>query len=414
MSNQTSSPPFTGLDVRSQCRNWYTETTTGSVLRMFCRAWPEWAIAHGINHLLGQHPRHIFSQVQTATTAYTSGTSSNPLYRWKYADTVFNGMDRVVRFIALPRTSGNATCYMGESDEDGNEYSVSSLYPTNVASASWPSDLFYGEFTESARPQSGAAPGDPAVRNAEVIDGLRVYNGFSLVDVSVEDKALDVLHDGLAPGDLNHAHTDPDVAKQRNFVCSDMAEDIRDGMHEARRCNLGMALNWCATCSGGTWATPATTNQTGIVINAGVVGDGNFVNVFDQSLTTRDENSIGISTHAYRCGIGDLTQTNGLKVTVVCEILAKIEAGVTEAKVKFIGPDHIVGNETEISVISTTPAWVGSVANVVYLNPTVGDDETGTGRNKIDIMGKCTAGGGKSKLFIYGIRGYLIYPADLW
>lgn len=408
MGNQTSQGPFTGLDVRGQCRNWFTEAGTGTIKRMFCRAWPLRAIATGINHLLGQHPRLYFAQAQSTTTAYSGSTSGNPLYRWRYNDTVANGTVRVVRFLALPRVNGTGNAYVGVSDGDGNEYATSSFANMKPASVTYPDDLFYGEFSVSARPQSGAAPGSDAVKNIEVIDGLRVYNGFTMMDVVVEDKELDTLIDGT------HTLVDPSKAKQHGWCKADIAEDIRDGNHEARRGNPGMAVLWCARTVAGSWGTPTTSDHTGIVVDAGVVGGATYVNVFDQSITTRDTDTIGISTHGQYCGIGDATQTNGQKITVVCQALAAIQTGVTLAKIKFIGPDHLANNNTEITVSATSATWVGGTGTIVYLNPASADSDANTSRNKIDIHAKCTAGGGNSKLYIYALRGYILYPADLW
>lgn len=393
---ETSSPVFAGLFIRPYCRN-FLVNKLGASARMNAYASVPKACAQALNHLLGQCPRIMFSQNQVAGTMDPSADSANPFYVWKYYDGVDNGISRTVHMLVAPRQNGTGNCYAGTADADGNEYATTGTMNATVASVVFPQDLVYVKMEVDARPESGAPPGSATVSDALVVDGIRTYNGFTIVDVCVQDDAVATLTKGI------HTFATTNAATTGGQILANTAEDCRAKYAEVRGTNLGIVGQWAATLVGGVYDTPATPgNQTGLAWE--VDTDGNaYRNVFNHAIDARTATSIGISCHAQYAGTGTGAKTAGSKVAVRCAVLAAVTAGATNAKIKFIGPDHILSNELELAVTATTPTWVGGGASdVIYLNSNSADDDATTARNKVDIMAKADTA--TKKLFVWGIR----------
>lgn len=401
MAKEIPSPQtWVGIDIKPICRNWFYDKT-GANRRMLNRAVAYQRLASGINHLAGRCPRPTFMQLQLEGSGDAGG--SNPLYYWRYDDRVDNGRKRVVRFLALPAVNYSGDAILLQRDVDGNNYANSASYSANAAypAANYPEDLFWGEVLIDARPESGAPPGSNDVSDVEVVEGLGTTNGLTLIDVVVVDCELDRL------SSRDYIGVDPSGAVTGAPILANIAERCRAVLHEIRGTNLPIDIMWAAHTTGGAWATPTSPGgATGMVVSVDTDGAENYVNLLDHDVTARTENSAGVSSHAQYCGTGDPTTDAGKQVKVLCRVFGATSAGdATNAYVKFVGPEHLGNNFSEILITANaTPAWHGNSDHFVYLNPNAADTWTNVDRNKIDVFGK-VSGAGES-LYVYGLRGW--------
>lgn len=379
-------PVYMGGDVQWNARNWTLDLNgTGTYRRQLNRAEAIEQLTQGINHLLSMHPMPVFQKCQPYNKLQTS--SMDPLYMWMLDDSLFYnlGKEYVVKILAFPRLL--AAGYPGYSygirygsTEDTPEfYMAIAGSPTQP----WPHvfETYYDVEIDS-----------PSMAVAQ--DGVTTGNGFAILSVSVEQRA------GKYPMWLNTADVSgiyPGNVKTGNVVQQGKLEEISTRMHQLRSFRIGVALSWCAT---GFTAQPVSPgDQTGLHVQSAT-----YVNVFNQAETTRTHSSVGATLNVQYGGVGPSDEVHGQRVKVLCRAYCESVGG--DSTIKFIGPEHLANNYTEITIPSGFKGWVGDETNYVYLNPNAEPDDMTTSCNKIDVHGK-TAG---TSLFIYALRGLRAYP----
>lgn len=359
---------FSPLDMSKQARNW-RQTPEGTDVRMANRADALAAVGEATNRTLGRHPAIHFHMPQPITSVdatQADATGAVPLYRWLRPDYWANGRSYDVRFLVAPRTSGTGNCYA--EYEDGSYLTAS--VNTTVGSLQLCQDVRYAQYQVDRG----------ATTSTEYPEGINTYNGFTILDMVVQDDQLDALDSTL------HSVCDTSVAKTGNPVLAGLAEDIRSTFHDARRYNLGMAFCWAAQ---GVSATPGSTDATAIVVTS-----ASLVNIIDQSVTTRDENTPGIMCPAYLKG-------RGVNTTVRVDVRVYAESS-TDAIVRFTGPNGYA----EVQVSGGLDWYAGETQHIDLSSDSNDLTDVTTARNKIDIMASVTAGG---TLYIYGLAGWYTY-----
>jgi len=373
MSIIASSHDWSPLDLGVLVRNW-KQDAAGAWRRAVNRSGVARSLAGMLDHLLGRQPRIMFAQGMSAAYVDTAGAA--PLFRWRYDDSWINGRTRRYRLLTLPRSAGAGNCYAEQIDGDG----ATPLINAPTGAYSWPEDLQLQEFTV----ERGASA------SAEIEDGLSTYNGYQVYDLVVQDEVLSALDSAL------HSFCDGSPAFPGRDLIVGWAEQFRGALQRLRAYNLPILLSWSSATEG----TPGATSAAGIVVTSAA-----YVNVIDQTINTRTATTPGTSCHVRYCGVGAEDEAAGQSIKMPCRVRARAVGG--NATVKFIGPDHIGGNSTEITVTAgAATSWWGSAANYVMLNPVAANDATTTARNKVDVHAKVAGGG---TLYLYGLRGWMAY-----
>lgn len=367
---------FAPLNLDKQARNW-RQTLEGSNVRMANRAAPLVALAAGANRLAARHPAVAFHMPQPITSLYACqayATTADPLYRWTRSDYWVNGRSYKSRFVSSPRTSGTGDCY---ATRDGGAATEITAKHNLVASTSLiPSTTFDGQYTV----ERGASA------DAELDEGVSVFNGYQCLDVLIQDDEIDALDTSM------HQYADLKLAKAGYPVLADLMAQIRATMHAARRYNMGMAFCWAGSAPP---SYPSLTNH-----QAAVVTSATYVNIIDQTVTARDADSPGILVPARYRGRGTQAKAAGQTVRVDVRVLA---LSADDGIVRFLGP---LGNCDVQIVGGAGLAWTSGETGHLDLDSTSDDrtDETAA-RNKIDIHAKVDSG----TLYIYGMAGWYVY-----
>lgn len=351
------------VDMAKLCRNW-RQTLEASDVRMGNKAAAVAALASAVNRVLGRYPR-VWAAMGWPL-AVTDTTGSAPLIVLRRFDGAPNGTSFDTRVMSMPRTAGAGNCYLsrtGGGSTPSNNWSVS-------APDKW-ADLVIDTYETNRGARA----------NALTVETIGTYNGFTLLDIVIQDAELRALNSAL------HDLADPALAKTGGAVLADLIKQIRFVFHRLRAHNLTMDGLWCAQASGGLWQTPGSTNPTAVVVTSAT-----FVNLIDQTITARSATSFGHSSPARHCGTGPEDETAGQQVPVMCWVYAHATAG--NGTVRFEGPlGHV-----DITVTGGPGvAWYGGVASKVNLDSSVSDTDITIARNKIDPMGKVASG----TLYIY-------------
>lgn len=355
-------------------RNW-RQTPEGTDVRMSNLAAPLRTLGEANNRVMGRHPKilfHLPQPILAPDTPQADSTGLNPLYRWVAPDYWANGRSYTVRFLVAPRTAGTGDAYA--DDEYGSDTTPSYNYTPG-------SLLLCQHVRESQFTVDRGAPAD-----AETEHGIGTYNGYTVLDVIVQDDELDTLDTTL------HSHCKPVSAKTAAPVVEGLIEDIRSTFHDARRYNMGQAFCWAAQ---GVSSTPAAPGNATCMS----VSSTTYVNVIDQGVTARDANSPGILVPAHLKGRGNITKAAGQTVRVDVRVLANSAA---EGTVKFIGPN----GSTEVTITAGGGLdWYTASAHLDLSSNSNDLTDTATTRNKIDIHAKVASG----TLYIYGLSGWYTY-----
>jgi hypothetical protein len=355
-------------------RNW-RQTPEGSDVRMSNLAAPLRALGEANNRVMGRHPKVHFHMPQPITdedTTQADSTGADPLYRWLTSDYWANGRDYTVKFLVAPRTSGSGNAY---AEYEGGAYSTPALNYT-------PATLQLCQHVREAQYTVNRG----AATDSEQEEGISTYNGYTVLDVLVQDAELNTLDTTI------HSHCTPATAKSTAPVVEGLIEDIRSTFHDARRYNMGQAFCWAAQ---GIAETPAAPGNATCMS----VGSTTYVNVIDQGVTARDANSPGILVPAYLKGRGNITKAAGQTVRVDVRVLANSAA---EGTVKFIGPN----GSTEVTITAGGGLDWYSAGEHLDLSSNSNDlTDTATTRNKVDIHAKVASG----VLYIYGIEAWYTY-----
>lgn len=331
------------LDLDAVARVWQADKA-GTMRRCVNRASAVQALASGCNHLLGRATRRLFAMGMPSTWA---PADEDPLIACDYRDGFSNARRTRVRILTMPRSAGVGDCYA--SSDSGA--SVTPLLNMTAGSYTFPEDELYAEYVV----HRGAAAGT----DAEF--GITIVNGYRILDAYVFEDETPLLDDTE-----NEAVTTKLVAVG-NDILADMAEDIRSGMAHLRAENLPVICTWSAPGTADATKAPAITSST-------------YVNVLDQTVTTRTATSPGVNVAAEYCGrgISGVTHARGLFYVTVNQTPP---AGGS-AEIKLIGPTDNV----ELSIAAGSTSWQ-SVDHVSLDTAKAWDDVTANG-NKIDIHAK--------------------------
>lgn len=370
------SASMAGMDVTGQCRIW-TIDSVGDNQRMANRSKVWSVIASAINHLEGRTPRLIWGQAfDNATVQHCNST---PTFETRWIDNVVNERFRTIRVLSLPRGSdaydSNAAAELTTNAAGATNIQTSAANPTPT----WPSDINLDSITVAR----GNALG---IVYTETISST---NGMPVVDVVAQADIVTMLDDAEF-----HDYATQAIAPGLQILAPP-TEDCRLKFHRLRQ-----GHNRLIACFLGVCADNAREHLTGS--NAGVKGfwtnSGAYVNLLDQSITTRTATSPGVAAPGYKGGIG---QSNGLGVQFY--VLAAKGIGNASGFVRIVGPDHRADNDTTVEITSSDAAWYTN-ATPVYLNTEADVDDATTARNKLDPQFKVTTAG--EEVSVYSVLGY--------
>lgn len=371
----TAARTWTPIDIDGICRN-YSLDKNGVAFRYKATAAAVEALVTGINHLLAYNNARIsFQQCCDFETRQVSGV--DPLYQWTLNEQNENGRVQHWRMVIASRSSGTGNAY-------AHRYGYTSVrtpYQNYTAyTPQFPADCRH-TMLEFVR---GGARG-------LISDALTTVNGYSIIDVCVQDEptpTLDITIDDVALGGA--------VSGQE--IVANVIEDLRQAFYAVRANYLPVLFSWSAQ---GATGSPASPSAIGCVS-----GSATFTNVLDNASATRTADSPGIMCNALRAGRGDPSKTDGTKVPVALAILARISTSPSgTGEYRIIGPDHVASNQVDITGISaTTATWYTSGSDRLYMNSTVGVDDVTTARNKIDVLGRVT--NAADDVYCYAIRGW--------
>jgi len=376
----TITPPFmwSYVDGHKVAKNW-TQDADGTHREMGTKAAAVAELSQAVNHLLARCPHVVFSKIQQWGDI-GEGTKS-PLYSWVYPDRVDNGRTYKMHIISAPLVAAAAVNYYAERTGTIQGESTS-WHDANVASVNTCFDHYY-DVVESAERGS--------ITDADATDGLTIYNGYPVYDVAVQYDPISVLKDGT------HTYSNPMLARKTKPVLADAIENVRARFHEVRQTQLPVAFSWTATDYNSSSEPPG--GVAGIAVDSATP-----VNLFDQTVTSRNAITPGASFSAYCCGVGPETQDYGKRVPITVRVAARSDAN---ANITFVGPGHIAGNEVNIQITGGAAAqWYGDDSWYVYGNPLDDDTWTNVDRNKIDFL---CAGVASGNVFVYGLQGWKLY-----
>ncbi len=381
-----------GLDLLATCRNWRQSQNDGTNIRMGNRAKAVEALAHALNRCLAHQPRILFSKAIPVATADAVG--SDPLYIYRYDDSVTNARDTSTHVLAVPRTAGANNCYAGRYT-GGAVVDRTSYHNNTVGAVDEFEDTFYDGYVYNR----GAAAA------AYVQEGISTFNGFTALDVVVQEKPLAQLDTSI------HSAVDPSEAKKGQEVLADILEDIRAYFHALQLTSRPRAFCWAAQGQAGAWATPGATDQTAIVVT-----NATQVNVLDQAVVARTSTSPGISCHVQYAGWGAQDENNGELIKVSPRIYGSVVAAGNPANgtVRFHGPNFAAAggaaNFCDVTITNgAANQWWGADTDYFYLDSTIGDTDATANRNKVDIFG-WIPGRVTETMYIYGLNGRQIAP----
>lgn len=378
----TVTPPFmwSYVDGHKVAKNW-TQDADGTHREMGNKAAAVAQLAQAVNHLLARCPRVVFTKMQQWGDVATG--TKDPLYSWVYPDRIDNGRTFKMHIISAPAIAATAANYYAERQGTIQGESTS-WHDINVASVNACYDHFYDVIESAER---------GAVTDADATDGLTIYNDYRVYDVAVQYDAIDVLKDGT------HTYANPNLAKKTKAVLADAIEDVRAKFHEARSTQLPVVFSWTATDYNASLNPPG--GVTAIAVNSATP-----VNLFDQTVTSRNEITPGACFSAYCAGVGPESQDYGKRVPITLRVCARSDADVN---ITFVGPEHVAGNEVNIQITGGVAAqWYGDDNYFVYGNPLDDDTWTNVDRNKIDFY---CAGVASGNVFVYGLQGWKIYTS---
>lgn len=392
--------------VDGGCRTW-VDTRSGTQVRMSNHAAALRTVARKLNHCLAQMPRVVFSKAQPFSARPT--LSSTPVYRWKFDDSVVNAREREFRVLTVATnetTDDNASHYWqrvtGASTLDTNTLGPVTYGGAGAAATQddvWEESAVYARGTET---------------NTEVDEGIASINDCELWEVCVQEtpvRALDT-------GDHRFVAIGPTAGQP---VLSPRAEELRSEFHQQRTTNLPIVLSWAAIVLGDTYATTSISltsgygaSSRGIRIDSTANGGLGLVNLLDGSVASGggrvnslDGNDPGWPCFVQYCGRGDETNTTaGKKVKVTFRVLALDNAASGSAVVTFVGPSTFSNNYCELAVTAGagSPAWYGSDSDYIYLDASKSYTDTSADRALIHALGTAA-----DNLYIYGIRGWVLY-----
>ena len=339
-------------------------------------------INRSLNHILGHHGPVVFSQCIQDGDFENAGSAPLMYLRW------FDGMDNATQYrvhvIALARESGSGDAYanLGGVSAGHNEI-------TTGSSVHYPQDAYYFSFDVTRG----------AVTDAIKSVSLNTYNGMTVHSITVQQ-----LLPAQLDSSLSHIVVPNYPTVGGDPVVHDTLEATRAALHEARSTYTGMAFCWSALAEGGTWLTPASTNENAIIHNS-----TSWANAFDSSFTSRDGDSPGWNCSAYKMGVGT---SNDVWIKPYIFAYA-YDVDLTDpitgngGYFKFEGPAGTTTTSSTITIpYGTSPAWIAGDAFCV--NSSIQDSTVDATANKVDplMQSLIDAGTGNDAILrIYAVVG---------
>lgn len=367
------------VDIDSICKPWEVDKF-GTYFRQKNAARAVRALANTINHLCLTAGAHvIFQQAVEMGARATAG--ADPLFVWRYNDRVKNATTQAWRMIMVPRTAGTGSAY-AQRQGDTTKKTVQSAYV--APSATWPGDIYLDGFDLN-----------PTITDALRNEGISTFNNAQILDVCIQDEPVPSLDIAI------HDYCQPGGAVMGYPVIANMIEQMRSAFANVRAKYLPVIASWSAARGSGGWASPASSDTTGLVATSTTL-----TNLLDGTSTTRTADTRGWTAELSRCGRGPISATDGTKVPTLWSVYADYVGGVSTGTVRIIGPDHVATNWQDIASIATGgPAWYDlSTATSVYGNSGVDVTSVATARNKFDVHGQL-GNAGDTKLLVYAVDG---------
>lgn len=366
-------PSFEPLDLVDHCKPW-DEDLDGADRPMKNRAKVLRALREGVRHCQGRQPRMLACQPHSLANA--PDTTSDPIYRFHYRDDWPNG-----------RRSRWDVCWMPHDYSAGGSSSAAHYYCVESDSSeksadSWADSGVYPEaaYYETFHHDRGASP------DAEATEGISGKgDDRRLIDFYVADDPLEQLDTELHSVALGEAQAgDP--------ITSGQLEEIRTALHELWNDNAPVVFCWLGHADGDAFQETSSGSQCLSTTSS------TYVNVFDSSVTSRTATSPGFPIHLYKAarGIRD-------NIKVRFWVFGRTDGSAGNNWVRWDGPDHIANNWSAVEV-TTSAGWFGTVGTACYLDASAANNDTTTGRNKIDVSFKTD-----SSIYIWGLIGQVVY-----
>jgi hypothetical protein len=370
---------WSGIDLTGHARIWTQDQD--SVQRRMTNRSKVWIVeAAALNHLEGRTGRMLFAQAYDAVSVVAC--NSNPLLSVRWIDNVVNARSRAYRVLALPRDSDIYTANHSAVIYTNAASSTNAVFPEKTPTPTFPSDLVYREF-KTAR---GGA------NNAIFTEAVSAANGLPLVDICCQEEQVNTLDTAL-DHDFVFAYGATPGAK----IVTGILEDLRSKFHTLR-----MNQNRLAFCFLGLGASNAYGDVETSALGFSTDSD-TYVNMLDQTVTTRTATSPGVMVPGYASGVG-LSNSCGIQVYILAR---KGRTSGDAGWVKVIGPDHVAANHVEIEVPSSDVAWYSG--GPVYLNTESAEaTDVTTARNKFDFHFLVNAGEMAWGIYVYAVLGFTL------
>lgn len=371
---------FLGVDIGQVCRNW-TKDYSNSNVRMPNESAAIGMLAQGINVLTAKHPKYIFQKAWPISNVPEVDVENIASFKWNdaYGVELISNNTLVIRALMLPPTN---TANIAQSNlQVTNSITVGGGFPPF-------SNVNADHLIEVTKHWPRGTAKDYASNSLSTVGNARV------VALSIEELKYDGLEEQWRE-DEYIPHTFLVAPPAGGRVVQKEIGRAAAQLHELRTKKLGRAF--CYTAQGTSASPTPPGNASGFAVNT-----DSYVNLLDQSITTRTETSPGAVTDVQYGGVGPETQPPGQRVKVRCMVLANANS---DSAIKFIGPTHIANNEVEVPIPTNGGlAWYGNADHYIYLNPTIaGKTIYNAEMNKIDFLGKAAANGDSLRIFaLYG------------
>jgi hypothetical protein len=371
------------IDVSKLASIFYTDGD-GGVHRRGNRSEGLKLLVDATNYFLARCPRPIFQDCWPLGDA--SASAKTWFMVWKYRHSIPNTQRQCVHLIATkPVGAITANCHVEAFYIAGSITAANSpIHNENVATQNSFWDVFEDYVILNI--------GQPI--NADTTGVMATVGEYTILATTIFDFPKDQLDTAI------DTYCNPYFVGHGKEILDDVLENVRCLSHHMRSENLPTVISWSAQGFGQKPNAPGN-------VECITVDSANYVNLFDQSVFDRTAASPGWSVDMQYAGIGCENESYGKKIAVRPRVWA--EADDQDANVKFIGPEHVPGNEVTIFINSAEGAGYFEGApgsEYVFLNPTVNWADDSLNVNKIDVQGQVTSGG---TLYVYNLIGGVEY-----
>lgn len=366
------------LDIDGEVRNW-RNSYDGSQSAMGCRANPVRQIAEAVNRCLGRYPMPWAQMSWPITSNGASAceeNGSNPFVNFGRWDYTRNARSASVRVMTLKRSTNaeqNSFLEMSHNASEATPIHTDWTNDPRTCADTW---------CDSFRIDRGAE------QNGFVGYGMNTYGGYRALDIVVQDTELAWIDANADVWDS----VDPSKATSGREILADLMGNMRAAFHRARMGNHGFQASWMGYGQENAWQDPPQTNECAIVATSNV-----FVNLINQSWTTRNSESPGIECVAYRRGRGHQSVAAGTVIPVSCSFLAESNAAAPAGNAVI--NVHGAVDTAAVNIPANVLQWY--TVNV-SLNTALDPINAENGVNKLDVYGK-VANSGTDTLRVRGV-----------